>query len=1199
MFQLLAGKNWFVGLLIFVWLASLWLPSVAAANEPKIVRVGYFHYNGYHMIQDGVYSGYGYEYLQHLKQYGNWQFEYIGYDKNWNDMLDMLERGEIDVVTLAQKTPERTARFAYSQPIGSVQAVITVKAGNDEFIKGDYNSFNDIKVAMMWGNACNQDFMEFAAEKGFVYKPLFYYTTEELRAALQSGEVDATVNSNMQGMGQEWIAAEFAPQPFYAVFRKDDDELRREFDEAIQNLEMTTPDLPERLMKKYYTVSRDSVPFTFEERQYLEELKTADARLTVFIEPDCWPLSYYKGTTASGIIPEIAMLVGEKIGIPVYFRPTNHDDENVQLRADEFGIRFDELVDFYKAEQGDYSLTHDYLNLTFSMVTLNSFHDDIKSLATVRNINIDHLTMSNLNERYKITYYDNDNECIAAVKNGTNDAALLYTYTAQYQIYKDGSRFLRTNMTSLPSVQLAAAISPTADKRLLNVLNRVIQSLPQAEIDKIVMHVTDYSISRPSLIDYIYFDPQLSMLIFGSLCLFLLVLVVNYFVMKNNNLQYQQNRDFKHFISCVCESNDQVSEIDLEKGMVRTYSVNDGRVQVEVNDYIYGEVFINQLHPDDRKQYQEFQQRENFENFIREGHNKYFEARRLELDGQYRWYAYSLQGKEKDDGKYSSCILFCRDIDKARLEEQRQKDALSDALELANSASKAKGVFLSRMSHEIRTPLNAVIGYINMIKMCENDKASISHYLTQCETAAHHLLKIINDVLDISSVESGKLKIAAEPFELRKLVGDITAMFTSRAQEAGVEFRVRVYDVTEEHLIGDQLRINQIMLNLLSNAVKFTPAGNMVEFIISQTAVRDDSVQLKFIVRDRGIGMAPEYLQRIFKPFEQADASIAQKYGGTGLGLSITYNLVQMMKGSIEVESELNKGTTFTVHLSFNKIETANDKSASLDDMAKIRLLIVNDDKQAAHYIKSILKNFHVKGEIASGTAEAVRQIKRRYGTAYAYNACLVDLSAEGGQSAEEIHTADEELPVILAAPYTYKSSKAERTWLHHMEQPVFQSTLFNMLTDIFVSSASGENNLPEKIINMQGLRVLIAEDNAMNMEIAVGILEKFGMKLTLAENGEMVVEKFVNSQPGDFQLILMDVQMPVMSGYEATRAIRQSNHPDAAAIPIIAMTANAFNEDVSEALAAGMNDHIAKPVEYKKLFAAINRLVKNNSAEE
>lgn len=519
-------------------------------------------------------------------------------------------------------------------------------------------------------------------------------------------------------------------------------------------------------------------------------------------------------------------------------------------------------------------------------------------------------------------------------------------------------------------------------------------------------------------------------------------------------------------------------------------------------------------------------------------------------------------------------------------------------------ASNAKSSFMSRMSHEIRTPLNAVIGY-NVIAKGElsaaHDEAQrrlaemrVMDCLTKSDIASKHLLTIINDVLDMSAIESGKIKVAHERFNFRSLITSLSTIFYSQAKTKGVNFEVIFDTLTEEWFTGDQMRTNQFLTNLLSNAIKFTPEGGSVKLHISQPEAMSNASHIHFEISDTGIGMTEEYLERIWAPFEQADSSISRRYGGTGLGLTITKNLVDLMNGNITVESELGKGTTFRVDLTFERTEQPSVNKVY--DFSGINALVVDDDSCTCEYISQLFVRCGAHCHAVSSGEEAISAFKKSVGSNMPYTVCLVDWRMPKMDGIETIKRLRElfvkDIPIIVITAYdlTEISETAAEVGVDmFVEKPLFQSSLFDLLANI-----SGKI-VPEKFemnskFDLNGTHVLLAEDNTMNMEIAKRILQSAGVTVDSAWNGKEAVEAFEKAPCGTYSAILMDVHMPIMDGHTATKAIRNSLHPDAKTVPIIAMTADAFAENVAQALEAGMNDHISKPIDINVLFDTIKK---------
>ena len=525
---------------------------------------------------------------------------------------------------------------------------------------------------------------------------------------------------------------------------------------------------------------------------------------------------------------------------------------------------------------------------------------------------------------------------------------------------------------------------------------------------------------------------------------------------------------------------------------------------------------------------------------------------------------------------------------------------LQDALLAARKANNAKKDFLSRMSHEIRTPMNAIIGMTAIAGSHLEDRGRVEDCLSKIAFSSRHLLSLINDILDMSKIEAGKLTIGHEAFRLPQLTEAVISVAYPQAKGQGKIFKCSISDVTHEIFVGDFLRVNQILLNLLSNAIKFTPQGGTIRLEIKQVERKNGGVFLQFIVSDTGIGMSEEFLEHLFLPFEQADNQISQKYGGTGLGMAITHNLVDLLGGSIQVKSKPQEGTTFTVQLPFDlPAEAMEQRKWQLDTL---KVLFVDDEEDVCIHATLLLKRMGILSHYLKSGQEAVKAVLEAHETGTDYDVCIIDWQMPDMDGVKVTRQIREKLGpdtlIIIISAYDWSEIEEEARLAGanaFIAKPLFQSTLYNVLVSAFGAAPSQpsceEKSEVERDI-FTGKRFLLAEDNALNQEIAVELLSMTGAVIDCATNGEEAVKRFEVSPAGYYDLILMDVQMPIMDGYAATRQIRAGSHPDAGKIPILAMTANTFTEDVDASFAAGMNGHIAKPIELKILYRTIRGLL-------
>ena len=544
-------------------------------------------------------------------------------------------------------------------------------------------------------------------------------------------------------------------------------------------------------------------------------------------------------------------------------------------------------------------------------------------------------------------------------------------------------------------------------------------------------------------------------------------------------------------------------------------------------------------------------------------------------------------------------LSYILDITKLVLEQQekereaeRNRQIIKDALTAAEQASRAKSDFLSRMSHEIRTPMNAVIGMTTIAAASLDNRDKLTDCLGKIGLSSRYLLSLINDILDMSRIESGKVSIINEEFDFRSFVEGISSIIYPQAKNKNIVFDLNIEGVVDERYRGDPLRLNQVLINILSNALKFTPEWRSVHLSIRETRRVRDRAYLQFIVRDTGIGMEKGLLERIFEPFEQGGASISHSYGGSGLGLAISSNLISLMNGHISVSSTPGVGSEFVVELPLLTVPDNTPKQdVSLED---IRVLVVDDDLVTCEHTTLILNRIGVDAEYVTSGKAAVTRVKSALQRHTCYNIALVDWKMpdmDGVETARSIRriVGPDTLVIIMSAyDWTEIEARAREAGVDFfISKPIFQSVVQDVLLKATRRRQSADT-LPVQKEDFAGRRILLVEDNEINMEIARTLLEFRNASVDGACNGQQAVEMFRSSPQNHYDAVLMDVRMPVMDGIAATQAIRGLDRADAATVPILAMTANAFAEDIEQSRKAGMNEHLAKPIEPETLYARL-----------
>ena len=610
------------------------------------------------------------------------------------------------------------------------------------------------------------------------------------------------------------------------------------------------------------------------------------------------------------------------------------------------------------------------------------------------------------------------------------------------------------------------------------------------------------------------------------------------------------------------------------------------------NSYVtdmYRDGFLDFINPDNIRKRLATQPIIAYRYLARHGDREYYEMIRA---------AGVRRAEERDDHMVHAIGLGLTEIDAEMRESMSKNEALAEALTLAEEASKAKTAFLSNMSHEIRTPMNAIIGLDTLALHEEGLTPQLREYLEKIGDSARHLLALINDILDVSRIESGRIVLRKEEFSFSAMLEQINTMVMSQCSDKGLHYECRLLSRVDDYYIGDDMKLKEVLINILSNAIKFTDAPGSVALTVEKTAVFEEQSTLKFCIRDTGIGMDKEFIPKIFDAFSQADSGRTTKYGSTGLGMAITKSIVEMMNGTITVESEKGVGTEFTVVITLKNAEHREANRENSVDPSLLRVLIVDDEEIPAEHARTVLDEAGIRADVSMSGEEALRMLEVQHVKQEPYNLVLLDWKMpqkDGIDTAKEIRERyDNETTVIILTAYNWDEIMDEATRAgvdSFLSKPLFASNVIAEFERI-----ARHNNVSlfneKKRAELAGRRILLAEDMEINAEIMMDVLEMEDMEADHAENGKIAVDMFRDSEPGAYSAILMDIRMPVMDGLEAAASIRAMDRSDAKNIPIIALTANAFDEDVQRSLQAGMNAHLSKPVEPDHLYQTLGELI-------
>ena len=576
---------------------------------------------------------------------------------------------------------------------------------------------------------------------------------------------------------------------------------------------------------------------------------------------------------------------------------------------------------------------------------------------------------------------------------------------------------------------------------------------------------------------------------------------------------------------------------------------------------------------------------------------------RIHWEGKELWYrAVTMALRFAPDGRPEKLLMMFKDITVQKQEEaeaQRRLQKAYELAELAERANQAKTRFLNNMSHDIRTPMNAIIGFATLAATHLDDRERVEDYLSKILVSSNHLLSLINDVLDMSRIESGRMKIEETECSIPVIMHDLRNILQTDIKAKRLDFFIDTVDVVNEDVVCDRLRLNQVLLNCMSNAIKYTRAGGTVGIrIIQKDHAPAGFADYDFVVRDTGIGMAPEFLEHIFEPFTREENSTVSRIPGTGLGMAFTKNIVDMMGGKITVHSQLGEGSEFTISLRL-KISKNAQFHGPIQGLKGFRALVADDNMDSCVSVEKMLRTIGLRPEWTTSGKEAV--FRARYATQQndPFQVYIIDWLMPDMNGVEVVRRIRSEIgdqvPIIILTAYDWSDIEKEAREAGvtaFCAKPLFLSELYEALQNASYPKDSVLPVMPEAG-DLKGRRILLVEDVELNREIAQTILTEAGLQVVSVENGKLAVDYMAQCQPGFIDLVLMDIMMPVMDGYEATRAIRALENPGVSNVPIIAMTANAFDEDMHTALSSGMNGYLSKPLDVDKLYATMRKCLK------
>jgi len=1186
------------------------LNAEAAHAEARTIRIPCGINDLLRLDENGKPTGYCFDYLNELAQINNWTYEYV--NCTWSDAVPMLERGELDILFPTTYLPEREATMDFSTQPGGYNSIGLFARSDTSYGYEDFGAFNGARIAITPGSSNDQALVDFARAQGFTYSAVYLNSLEEKIQALEAGQIDMILATASNDIPDTVLLTVLDASPFYYTVRAGNAALLHELNHGMQMLIATEPDLvAETAQKCLVGDNSNALALTDEERAFA----ASKPEIVIGFYEETEPLAYIqKDGSYNGIYVKLLERLRDNAHLNLTLRPISRSqDWKALLKSGE--------IDFYIGASENFVRQDDELHATNAILeyeniliiqrscVFDSLDTPVIALTHGRSYWTSYLPEL-LHKDIEVQYYTNARQCLLAVAHGDADATLINHLEFNYQSKNDRFAGLIQwqNFRSPSEVGLVTTTDP--DSPMFSIVSKAIRQLSPDLTNAIVNNHLNMPYDSYTLADQLYASRLVLSVVSISILAIVIILVVIALARRRQRAAEEaiQRREKYQLQILAALSQDYavIYYVDLDRNQSK--AVRQAKGLRDASDegapivHSYSEAmqrFLStHVKPDTRAPLLELCDPQAVIRRFRE--EKGFTVRyRILPNGQNQEFFEMHFVDVSENEQEHAMVLGIRCVDEAVHEEQTQKQLLQDALEAANRASAAKSDFMSKMSHDIRTPMNAIIGMTAIAAAHAENPDRVRDALGKISSSSRHLLGLINEVLDMSKIESGTISLSAEEFSLSDLLNSMILMIQPQIQAHKHSLQVHIQDIQHENVIGDSLRIQQVFLNLMSNAIKYTPDGGEISFTVREQAVPLSSTGCyEFIVKDNGMGMSEEYLTHIFEPFSRAEDLRISKIQGTGLGMAIAQNIVHMMNGNITVESQLGKGSTFTVTI-YLKLQDGQDIDTS--DLADLSVLVVDDDDCACQSLCTMLDELGMRSKSCTSGQDAVAAVQHALNTAQPFYAAILDWKMPGMDGLDTARAmkqlVGDTLPIMILSAYDWSDIEMEARSVGvdaFLSKPVFKSGLIRTFKSL--RSEAPENTSQASPLepllqhDFSGRRVLLVEDNDLNREIAREVLEMAGLTVEEAENGQIAVDTFSASEAGYYSLILMDIQMPVMNGYDAAAAIRALNRPDALQIPILAMTANAFVEDIQAAKAVGMNEHLAKPINFETLGSALRK---------
>ena len=1203
-----------VGCVLLLAVMLIPIQAFAVENDPEVIRVGYYENE---VFQEGagdglVKTGYAYEYYRKISEYTGWKYEYVY--GGFSELYQMLLDGKIDLLAGLAYRDDREGLISYPDAAMGSESYYLVRHDTDTDITQDTDTLNGRKIGVL-DSAMISTLNTFLQEHAIQAEVTIFPDYTGLFGAFDSHEVDILVAESDGAYGRDHAVPllVFGSTDYYLCVSIQRPDLLSSLNEAQSRLAEEEPNFLYSLSAKYYPASITARAFSEAE---LEWISSHDTLHIGYLENYLPYSDTDKQGQVIGLIKDYIPDLLEGLGIGdlnvTYTGYEKYDDMIAAMNAGEIDTAFPVGGGLYYSEVNGINQSHAVASASSELVYHGEFSEEkLQTFAVNENNRMQYYYVRTNYPDAEITLYPSIEDCLEAVLSGEVGVTTLNGLRA--------NDILRNSKYEGLSMQQAARSDDRCfgveigNEGLLKLLNRGITILGSDYAQNISYRYTS------GLYTYGFVDMLRDhMTLFASAILAVIALIIFLLVrdsrrnrtrLKEKELLLEQQalqKQQDQMITAMASDYRSVYYVDLDKDEAICYR-DDPRFSEApalgasfpfLRDFTA--FAYNHVAEPYREDYLAFIQPENIRAAL--ATQQIIAYRFLELnDGKESYAMLRMAGvrhpEDRDDHIVHAIGVGFSDIDEDMRKSLTQQQALRDALDTAEQANRAKTAFLSNMSHEIRTPMNAIIGLNNIAMNDPTASDKVKEYLEKIGASARHLLGIINDILDMSRIESGRMVIKKEEFSFSKNLEQVNNMIGGQCRDKGIHYECRIIGKIDDYYIGDAMKLKQVMLNILGNAVKFTPEGGKVTFLIEEGHRFDDMATLHLTFKDTGIGMSKEYIPHIFEAFSQEDSSSTSKYGSTGLGMPITKSIVELMNGTIEVESEKGAGTTFTVTVTLEesgrKDTLAADGDLNPHDMS---VLVIDDDRIALEHAEVILGQIGISCETAESGWEGIDKVRLRHGRQEEYDLILVDWKMpelDGVETTRQIRQiVGNDTPIIILTSFNWDdvADEARAAGVDtFVAKPLFAGSVMDEFREAFRRKNEA---LAKKTADLKGRRILLAEDVQVNAEIMMMVLGMREMEVDHAENGQEAVNLFASHDAGYYSAILMDMRMPIMDGLEATKVIRAMEREDAKSIPIIALTANAFDEDVQRSMQAGLDAHLSKPVEPEILFGTLEKLI-------